>query len=108
MASTTYAVLASGALTGSLADLATVPTGETWQILSAVVANETGAVVALSMALNPVSAGTDRTVVANRNVGDDKTDQCPEMIGQVLAAGGKIRGVGNGMVYYISGLRFVQ
>ena len=92
MPSVTAAVLASGALTGSLADLATVPAGETWRIDAVAVANETGAVVALTMALNPRTAGTDRTVVPNRNVGDDKTDQAPEMVGQYLEAGGKIRG----------------
>lgn len=103
----TPGVLADGTLSGALADMFVVPSGEIWRIDACNVANTTAGVLALTLALNPRTAGTDRTIIAARNIGVSKDDLCAEAIGQYIEGGGKLRGLGNGLSYFVSGLKIV-
>lgn len=104
----TWAVLAQGILSGSLADLVTVEAGITYEIRAATFANVTGAPLDLTAKLVDQTAGTARTVIDARPLADEETYLAPELIGHILLTGGKIQGQGNGIEYFISGFKIVQ
>ncbi len=97
-------VLASGALTTAY----TVPTGTQTIIKTLVLTNTTGAVIAATVVINPASGGTDRTLISARNIAAGGTDLCPEIVNQVIGAGGLLRVQGNGLTYMASGAELVQ
>lgn len=107
MATITPKVLADAALTGSLADQYTVPAGTRTVIKQIAVTNNTGGVVNLTVALNPRSGGTDRTIVDDMPLADTQTFTAPQAINAVLEAGGKIRASGLNLVLYASGIEVV-
>lgn len=105
---TTAAVLAQGAGTGALTDIYTSDAATETVVKAMTVCNTTGGAIALTVALNPVTAGTDRVLISARNVAAGATDLCPEVVNQDIGPGGKIRLLGNGLTFYVSGVKLVQ
>jgi len=103
----TAKVLAQGVLTGSQAEYYACPTGTTAIVHSAVLCNTTGGAVDCSVWLNPASGGTDRVLIDTHTIADEETYLCPELINQVLEAGGTLDALGNGVTLYVSGVEVV-
>lgn len=104
---TTAQVFAQGVLTGSQAEYYACPTGTTAIIKAAALINATGGAVDVTVWLNPVGGGTDRVLIDTHTVADEETYLCPELINQVLEAGGTIDALGNGVTIYVSGVEIV-
>lgn len=104
----TAAVLADGAGTGALTTVYTGASGVETVIKAMTVCNTTGGAIALTVAINPASGGTDRTLIAARNVAAGATDLCPEVVNQDIGPGGLLRILGNGLTFLVSGIKLVQ
>lgn len=105
--STTVKNIADAVLTGSLAAVYTVPTGTRAVIRAAVLTNTTGAPVDATVDINPRTSGTARVVIDSRTLADEESYLCPELINQVLEAGGVLRASGNGVTLMVSGAEIV-
>ena len=93
-----------GVLTASLANAYTAPVGTTGVVKAATFCNVTAGVVALTVTLNPRTAGTARTVIQAQPVAVGNTFFGSELINQVLEPGGEIQVLGLGIEGYISGV----
>jgi len=103
----TAKVLAQAVLTASQAEYYAAPTGTTAIIHAAVLCNTTGGAVDCTVWLNPASAGTDRVLIDTRTLADEESYICPELVNQVLAAGGTIDALGLNVTLYVSGVEIV-
>lgn len=103
----TAQVFAEGVLTGSQAEYYACPAGTTAIIHAATLTNGSGGVVACSVWLNPRSGGTDRLLIDTHALADAESYACPELINQVLEAGGTIDALGDGVTLYVSGAEVV-
>ena len=99
--------LADSALTGTQATYYTVPALTAAIIKAASVTNNTGGAVDLSVWLNPRTSGTDRVLIDTHTVADEETYTCPELVNQVLEAGGTLEALGLNLVLYVSGVEIV-
>lgn len=95
--------LADGSLAAALAVIYTAPALTKAVIRSASFCNATGAPVALTVKLMPRTAGTLRSLVNARTLAANETYLCPELINQVLEAGGTIQASGLAIEYSVSG-----
>ena len=105
---TTLLCLADLLLAAGEATIFTGPAGIKTVIRQATFCNNTAGVVALTVKLNPRTAGTARTIVSARNVAAGETYLCPELVNQVIEAGGLLRAFGLDIVAYISGVEVVE
>lgn len=103
----TAQVLANGVLTGSQAEYYACPAGTTAVLKAATITNNTGGAVDVSVWLNPITAGTDRLLIDSHTLADEETYLCPELINQVLEAGGTIDALGLNCILYVSGVEIV-
>lgn len=108
MATPTFRVLAQGIATGSLVAVYTADLATDTKLLALTVANTTGAVIALTVALLSAGGGTPRTIIPPRNIAAGATDFCAEIINHWLAPAGQVLIQGNGLTYYLSGATLVQ
>ena len=95
---------ANGVLTASFTTLYTVPTGRKFVLKAFNVANDTGGVVTLKAQVTFTSGGTARVMVPERTIADNDTDLVPELINQVVDAGGIIEAQGLDLTFAISGV----
>ena len=95
---------ASGTLTGAFTTIYTVPDNRKFVCKAFNIANDTAGAITLDVRVTFASGGTAITIVPARNVANGDTDLVPEMINQILEAGGIIEGQGNGLEFAISGV----
>lgn len=102
--------LASVLLTGSVATLYTSPANTYTVIKSAVVANDTGGAVSLTLYKVPSggSAGATNIVVPLENVASKETYLVTELLNKVLAPGDTIQGKGLDMALTLDGITVTQ
>ncbi|MDX1557111.1 MAG: hypothetical protein R3212_13860 [Xanthomonadales bacterium] len=81
-----------------------MPANRKFVVKAFTVTNDTGGAVTLKIRTTFTSGGTARIMAPDRTVNDNDTDLVPEMVNQVVDAGGIIEGQGNGMEYAISGV----
>lgn len=103
----TAAVLADGTGGGALATIYTGAAAVETIIKAMTVCNTTGGAIAMTVAINPASGGTDRTLIAARNVAAGATDLCAEVVNQDIGPGGLLRFQGNGLTFFVSGVKIV-
>jgi hypothetical protein len=89
--SQTIGNLYAGALPATIATQFTGAALTKTVIRSASFCNSTAAPVALTVKLNPRTAGTDRTLISARSLAAGETYLAPELINQVIEAGGLLR-----------------
>jgi len=94
----------AGTLTASLASAYITAVGVTGIVKAATFCNVTSGVVALTVTLNPRTAGTAITVIDAQNVSVGQTFFGSEQINQTLEPGGEIQVQGLGIEGYISGV----
>lgn len=104
----TLLTLADLALAAAIATVYTCPAGTKTVIHQASFCNSTAGVVALTVKVNPRTAGTDRTVVSARNVAVGETYLCDLLINQVLEPGGLLRAFGLNIEAVVSGAQVVE
>ena len=95
--------VADGTLGAALATILTVSANTTTSIRAASFCNDSGGAVNLTVTLNPRTGGTARTIIDNRTLADQETYNAPEMINQILEAGGVVQASGDQIQFYISG-----
>ena len=95
--------IADGTLTATLADILVVANNTTTAIRAASFCNTTGATVNLTVTINPRTGGTGRTAIDNRTLADEETYNAPEIVNQIIEAGGTIQASGDGIEFYLSG-----
>jgi hypothetical protein len=99
--------LADAALTGSLAAVYTVAASTRAVIKAAVLCNTTGSAISATVAIMARTSGSSRTVISARSIAAGESYRCPELVNQVLEAGGELRGQGNGLTLMASGVEVV-
>ena len=97
-------VSTTGALTGSLATIYTVPANLKFVIKALTIANDTGGALNLTVDITTTSGGTARTIIPPRNINDKATDLCVEVVNHMLETGGIIEASGNGLEYILTGV----
>lgn len=96
---------ASGVLTAAMTTLgSTVPANRKFVVKAFTISNDTGGAVALRLQVTFTTGGTARLLVPSRSVADNDTDLVPELINQVIDAGGFIEALGDGLVFAIAGV----
>lgn len=99
--------LADAVLTASAVTYYTAPTATKAIIKAATLCNNSGGAVNVTLTLNPRTGGTARTLIDNRSIADQETYLCPELINQVVEAGGVIQAQGLNVELMISGVEIV-
>lgn len=109
MTTTAKRLVPGSALTGSAATYYTAPTLTRAVTKSAQLTNTTAGAVACTVYIVPSggAAGATNTVISARSVAAGETYNCPEMINQVIEAGGTIQALGNGVTLTVSGIEIV-
>lgn len=100
--------LYDGVLAAGLGTLYTAAALTKAVVRAASFCNPTGGAVSLTVTLIPRTAGTARTLVSARSLAAGETYLCPELINQVIEAGGSIRGSGLDIQVSISGTQVVN
>lgn len=107
---TTVKRLVSGSqLTGSAATYYTAGTLTKAVIKSAQLTNTTAGAVACTVYVVPSggTAGATNTLISARSIAVGETYNCPELINQVLEAGGFIQALGLNVTLTVSGVEIV-
>lgn len=86
----------------------TAPSGVRAQILAAVLCNSTAAAVTVSLWLVPPGGAADATniVLSAQSLAAGESRPCPELVDQVLEAGGTLQARGAGVSLVVSGIEY--
>src|SRR5688572_161067 len=105
MTTTAKRLVSGSQLTGSAATYYTAPSLTKARIQAAALTNTTGGAVACTVYLVPSggSAGATNTFISARSIAAGETYPCPELINQVIEAGGTIQALGLNVTLAVSG-----
>ena len=101
---TTAIHAANGILSASMTTLYTVPDNRKFVVKAFSLVNDTAVVVTLRVQVTFSSTGVARVLLPDRNVADNDSDFAPEVLNQVLDAGGIIEAQGANLTYALSGI----
>lgn len=109
MTITAKRLVPGSAMAGSAATYYTAPTLTKAVVKSAQLTNTTGGAVACTVYAVPSggAVGAANTIVSARSVAAGETYNCPELVNQVIEAGGTIQALGNGVTLTVSGIEIV-
>ena len=98
--------LVAALLPAALGTLYTTPASTRTRIDAAVLCNTTGGAIVVSLWLVPPGgvAGTSNAVLSLVSIASSASRVCPELVGQVLLAGGTLQALGAGVSLVASGV----
>ena len=109
MTTTAKRLVYGAVMTGSAAVYYTAGATTKAVIKSATITNTTAGAVPATVHIVPVAgtAGAATAAISLRSVAANETYNCPELVNQVIEAGGMVQALGSGLTLMMSGVEIV-